>query len=83
MILRSTLLATLIFVLGTSVGAQEEEPPQRIPAAFMSYLGADWLERPGRISEEMPDEMLAAMGLENGDIAVSYTHLTLPTILLV
>ena len=67
-ILRSTLLATLLFVLGTSVGAQEEEPPQRIPAAFMSYLGADWLERPSRISEERPDEMLAAMGLKNGDI---------------
>ena len=34
----------------------------------MSYLGADWLERPGRISEERPDEMLAAMGLKDGDI---------------
>ena len=34
----------------------------------MSYLGADWLERPSRISEERPDEMLAAMGLKNGDI---------------
>ncbi len=44
------------------------ELPERVPAQFMSYLGADWLERPERIAEEMPDEMLAAMGLQDGDV---------------
>ena len=36
----------------------------------MSYRGADWLERPERVAEEMPEEMLAALGLEDGDVVV-------------
>ena len=40
----------------------------RIPADFMSYLGADWLERGERITEEQPERVLDAMGLEPGDV---------------
>ena len=41
-----------------SAGAQElpVELPQRVPAPFMTYHGAGWLERPERVAEEMPDE---------------------------
>ena len=34
----------------------------------MSFLGAQWLERAGRVAEEQPAEVLAAMGLEPGDV---------------
>ena len=44
------------------------ELPARIPAQFMSYQGAGWLERPERVAEEMPDAMLEKMGLEDGDV---------------
>ena len=40
----------------------------RIPADFMSYLGADWLERGERITEEQPERVLDAMGLRPGDV---------------
>ncbi len=30
----------------------------------MGHQGADWLNRPGRIQEEMPDEVVANMGLD-------------------
>jgi len=65
------LCAGLLLCVGlTSAGAQElpVELPPRVPAQFMSYQGAGWLERPERVAEEMPDEMLAMMGLEDGDI---------------
>ena len=64
----SLLCFVLVITCIPKLTSAQEEPPQRIPAEFMSYLGADWLERPSRISEERPDEMLAAMGLKNGDI---------------
>ena len=64
----SLICCVLVITCIPKLTSAQEEPPQRIPAAFMSYLGADWLERPGRISEERPDEMLAAMGLKDGDI---------------
>ena len=44
------------------------ELPDRAPAPVMSYRGADWLERAERIEEEMPEEMLAALGLGDGDV---------------
>jgi len=40
----------------------------REPAHFMSYEGADWLERPERIEEEQPDKVVEAMELKNGDV---------------
>jgi len=61
----------VLFFAGTSAASAQELPkelPTRVPAQFMSYQGAPWLERAERITEEMPDEMLAAMGLENGDV---------------
>ena len=60
----------LLFVGLNSAQAQElrVELPQRVPAQFMSYQGAGWLERPERVAEEMPDAMLAVMGLEDGDV---------------
>ena len=66
--LSSLLCFVLVITCIPKLISAQEEPPQRIPAEFMSYLGADWLERPSRISEERPDEMLAAMRLKNGDI---------------
>ena len=39
----------------------------RVPAEFMSYLGADWLERPERVEQEQPERVLDAMGLRPGD----------------
>jgi predicted methyltransferase len=43
---------------------------KREPAPVMSYHGAEWLERPSRVEEERPDEVIAAMGLKDGDVAV-------------
>lgn len=40
----------------------------RVPAEFMSYLGADWLERPERIDQEQPERVLDTMGLRPGDV---------------
>jgi SAM-dependent methyltransferase len=44
------------------------ELPDRTPSNVMSFQGADWLERPERVAEEMPEEVLATLGLEDGDI---------------
>ncbi len=40
----------------------------RVPAEFMSYLGAEWLERAERIDEEQPERVLDVMGLRPGDV---------------
>ena len=40
----------------------------RVPAEFMSYLGADWLERPERVDQEQPERVLDTMGLRPGDV---------------
>ncbi len=40
----------------------------RVPAAYMSFLGADWLERAERVAEEQPQRVLDAMGLKPGDV---------------
>ena len=61
----------LLLGLAPSSASTQELPlelPERVPAQFMSYLGAPWLERPERVAEEMPDDMLAAMGLGDGDV---------------
>ena len=57
------------FVLGRSADAQTERQQRHlVPADYMSFLGAQWLERAGRVAEEQPAEVLAAMGLEPGDV---------------
>lgn len=40
----------------------------RRPAPVMSWLGADWLERPGRDEEQRPDEVIRTMGLRDGHV---------------
>lgn len=40
----------------------------RVPADFMSFRGAGWLERAERADEERPDLVLDAMALEPGDV---------------
>jgi ubiquinone/menaquinone biosynthesis C-methylase UbiE len=54
----------------TAAAAQERPAPPRAraPAAVMSFRGADWLERPQRVQEERPTEVLRVMGLRPGDV---------------
>jgi predicted methyltransferase len=40
----------------------------RRPAPVMTWLGADWLERPGREEEQRPDEVIRTMGLRDGHV---------------
>ena len=55
--------------LAVPIQAQDERAARhRVPAEFMSYLGADWLERPERIEEEQPERVLDAMDLRPGDV---------------
>jgi len=56
-------------VLVLSVSAQDNPDRQhRVPAEFMSYLGADWLERVERADEEQPERVLDSMALNKGDV---------------
>lgn len=65
-----TCLAILVLGAARPAGAQElrRELPTRVPAQVMSYRGAGWLERPERVAEEMPDEVLATLGFRDGDV---------------
>ncbi|MDH3422006.1 MAG: class I SAM-dependent methyltransferase [Gemmatimonadota bacterium] len=68
---RITAIAVVLVVGGAQAVLGQElrlELPDRTPAAVMSYRGAGWLERPERVAEEMPEEMLAVLGLEDGDV---------------
>jgi SAM-dependent methyltransferase len=59
----------LAAVLTAPLSAQTARTERhRMPAEFMSYLGADWLERAERVDEEQPERVLDAMGLEPGDV---------------
>lgn len=74
------LSAALCSVISTSAAAAEnpgyiEDPSRRTTGIGKFYMGreisfvmghqaAGWLNRPGRIQEEMPDEVVANMGLE-------------------
>ena len=66
--------AALGLILTAAVGAPAQTPTadraerHRVPADFMSYQGAGWLERAERVDEERPDLVLDAMGLEPGDV---------------
>lgn len=64
-------LVALMAMLVAPRTLADDEPGHfhgREPAQFMSYLGADWLERPERIEEEQPDKVVAEMELKNGDM---------------
>ncbi|MBM3290705.1 MAG: class I SAM-dependent methyltransferase [Candidatus Hydrogenedentes bacterium] len=54
--------ATLCFA------AFADQSAPRAPAPVMTFHGADWLERPEREREEMPDEVIKTMGLKPGDV---------------
>ena len=65
----------VVLVIAVAAGAQalvaqdlQLELPDRTPSNVMSYRGADWLERPERVAEEMPEEVLATLGLDDGDV---------------
>jgi predicted methyltransferase len=66
------LLALAALAGGVLAPAGAQEPASAIrarsPAAVMSFRGADWLERPERVSEERPTEVLEVMELEPGDV---------------
>ena len=63
-----SLLAGFLVCFPMAAGAQEARAVRhRVPAEFMSYLGADWLERAERVDEEQPERVLDAMGLRPGD----------------
>lgn len=64
------VFSAMLFGASAHLSAQELrlELPDRIPAQVMSYRGADWLERPERVAEEMPEAVLAVLGLGEGDV---------------
>lgn len=64
------ILGIGVVVLAAAAANQNEAPSERTrtPAPVMSYHGADWLERPSRDTEERPDEVIAKMELEPGDV---------------
>lgn len=62
------LLLTLALPLAAA--RAQEEPAKRVPAAVMTFHGADWLERPGRLKEEQPFEIIEYMDLKPGMVVV-------------
>ena len=46
----------------------DRQQRHRVPADFMSYQGAAWLERADRVVEEQPQRVLEVMALESGDV---------------
>lgn len=72
--MRRALIVVLLAGLGIwaslpSVDAQtDRQERHRVPADYMSFRGAQWLERAERVVEERPDDVLAAIGLEPGNV---------------
>jgi len=62
--------ALALAVLLTQAVRAQEAPPARVPAPVMTFHGADWLERPSRIEEEQPFEVIKYMDLKPGMIVV-------------
>ncbi len=73
------LLGCAVLVLVSTTGGlpataqgRAQEPDRierhRVPADFMSFRGAQWLERDERVQEEQPGAVLDAMGREVGDV---------------
>ncbi len=67
------VLAVLVWTTGggpSTAQAQTADRTERhrVPADFMSYQGAPWLERDERVQEEQPEAVLDTMGLEPGDV---------------
>ena len=66
-------VAAIVIAIVAGAPAAAQQPPRadrhRVPADYMSYLGADWLERAERADEEQPERVLDATGLRSGDVA--------------
>lgn len=60
------LLASVPALLPVVRAQQVEELPRRVPAAFMTYRGAGWLERHEREDQERPSDVVRAMKLSPG-----------------
>ncbi len=52
----------------TATAQGERQSRHRTPAEFMSYRGAEWLERSERVDEEQPHRVLEVMNLAPGDV---------------
>ena len=62
-------VAFLVASSGGTASAQTDRADRhRVPAEFMSYRGADWLERAERVEEEEPGRVLDMMNLSPGDV---------------
>ena len=60
----------LLLFCSLAATAQSTHPVTgREIAPVMGVGGADWLTRPGRVSEEEPDQALNAIGLKKGEVA--------------
>jgi cyclopropane fatty-acyl-phospholipid synthase-like methyltransferase len=62
---RLAAVAVAIAALPYAAFAQDDQRT-RDPAPVMSYHGAQWLERPTRVEEERPDDVIAYMDLKPG-----------------
>ena len=66
-----TIVCILVLVLGfeCNPSAQSDSLDRhRVPADYMSFYGADWLERAERVEEEQPVKVLETMTLQPGDV---------------
>jgi predicted methyltransferase len=71
-VIRHTILSVGLLLSGSAGAARAQEPAAaprvRTPAAVMSFRGAEWLERPQRLTEERPSEVIEVLGLRPGDV---------------
>jgi ubiquinone/menaquinone biosynthesis C-methylase UbiE len=59
----------VVALVSTAVSAQARHPISgRVIAQVMGYLGADWLDRPERESEEQPASAIAALDITPGQV---------------
>lgn len=65
---REPIARVVAVTLAVCFAVWADEPAPRKPAPVMTFHGAEWLERPEREQEEMPDEVIRTMGLKPGDI---------------
>ena len=62
------LLLASVWLLGPAPWSWAQQQRERVPAEFMSFHGAQWLEREERELEEHPEEVVRAMELQPGDM---------------
>ena len=55
-------------VVSPALAQTERQDRHRVPADYMSFRAAQWLERDERVVEERPEEVLDAMALKAGDV---------------